>query len=172
MGLAMIPMIAGPPGGGYFGDFEHDWIPSISDMDAAISNLQARVQEFGHETFSAAIPGDADSGWLMAWNKFVGDLTDMKGELWFNRWQRRSDILAMRQRFNDLVAWWHRIPGAPAPSSSSTPTFRPEQISPPASGLESTVKWAAIGLLAIAGISALAQLSPALKSVVGKGART
>lgn len=164
MSLALIPMIAGPA---ELGALESDWIPSISDMDAAISDLQTKAQEFGAETFNNPIQGDADSGWLMAWNKFIRDLAELKDGLWINRWQHRSDIIAMRQRFNDLVAWWHRIPGAvPA---TNTPTYKPEQISPPTSSLDQTIKWAAIGLVAIAAISALAQLSPAVKSLLPKG---
>jgi len=169
--LALVPMIARAPA--YeFGALETDLIPSISDMDAAIADLQSKAAEFGTETFNALdVSGDASSGWEMAWNKFISDLADLKDGLWINRWQRRSDIMAMRQRFNDLVAWWHRIPGAPAPTSSSTPTFNPGQISPPASGLESTVKWAAVGLIAVVGISALAQLSPAIKGLFPKGGK-
>jgi hypothetical protein len=165
LSLALVPMIAGPP---EFGSFETDWIPSITDMDAAIADLQSKASEFGSEMFNAYdLTSDAVTGFNMAWNQFVADLADLKDALWFNRWQRRSDIVAMRQRFNDLVARWHRLPGAPA--ATSTPTFKPEQISPPSTNFDSTIKWAAIGLVAIAGISALAQLSPAIKQLLPKG---
>ncbi len=160
MSLALVPMIARPP---QLGTFETDVIPSISDMDAAIADLQTKASEFGSETFNAELPGDIDGGWLMSWNKFVQDLADLKDELWINRWQRRSDILAMRQRFNDLVAWWHRIPGAPA--ATSTPTFDQKQISPPGN-FDNAIKWAAIGLLAVAGIAVVAQLSPAIRALL------
>lgn len=151
--ITMVPMIAG---------LEDDWIPSISDMDAAISNLQTRAQEFSKETFAAEV-GDVNAqiSWQMSWNKFIEDLEALKDGWWVNRWQRRSDILTMRQRFNDLVAWWHRIPGTPA--TTATPTFDPKQISPPGSGLEATVKWAAIGLVAIAAVAALAQVGGVIR---------
>ncbi len=162
MSLTLVPMIAGPA---QLGNLETDWVPSISDMDAAVADLQTKVQEFAAESFNA-VDVSPDEGWLMAWNKFVNELNDFKGAIWFNRWQRRSDIIAFRQRFNDLVAWWHRQPGAPPPSSSSTPTYKPDQITPPTSSLDATIKWAAIGLVAIAAISALAQLSPAIKQLL------
>ncbi len=163
MSLALVPMIAGPG----LGNFETDWIPSITDLDAAIAELQAKASEFGSEMFNAYdLTSDAVTGFNMAWNQFVAELADLRGALWFNRWQRRSDIVAMRQRFNGLVARWHRLPGAPA--ATSTPTFKPEQIHPPSTNFDATIKWAAIGLVAIAGISALAQLSPAIKALLPK----
>ena len=168
MSLALVPMIARPPG--YeLGSFETDIIPSITDLDAAIADLQAKAQEFGAQMFNdLGVTSDGVTSFDMSWNKFIQDLSDLKDALWFNRWQRRSDIVAMRQRFNDLVSRWYRIPGTTPPSSSATPTFKDDQIHPPSTGLDATVKWAAIGLIAIGGIMALAQISPAIKALLPK----
>jgi hypothetical protein len=53
----------------------------------------------------------------------------------------------------------------------TTPTYNDKQLDKGGAGLEGTVKWAAIGLLALAGIVAVSQLSPALKSLNFLGGR-
>jgi len=164
--ITMIPMIAGGPSISLAG-LEDDWVPSISDMDAAIVELQTKTLEFSAETRDAELNTTGDVGsWRQAWTKFVADLEDFADSIWFNRWQRRADILAYRSRFNALVAWYRRLPGAGA---TQTPTYDPGQTSSGGNNLlgggdlASTVKWAAIGLVAIAGLVAIGQIAGVVK---------
>lgn len=160
--ITIIPMIARLPGpGSDLQGLEDDWVPSLADMDAAIAELQTKALEFDAETRDAELRVGGDVGsWRQAWTKFLADLADFADSIWFNRWQRRADILTYRARFNALAAWYRRLPGA---GPTTTPTYDPTQTSPGGGGstansIAATVKWAAIGLVAVAGIVAVGQL--------------
>lgn len=158
MSIVVVPMIAA---------LETDWIPSIDDMDAAIAELRTKVLEFTAATADAevAVGGDV-TAWRAAWTTYVADLEDFEGELWFNRWQRRARIIAFRERFNALVGWFRRLPGA-AGVADRTPTYSEDQTSPDRGGpfgdVSATVKWAAIGIVGIAALVAVGHLSGLLK---------
>jgi len=106
------------------GNLETDIVPTLADIDAAAAELDGRIKAFQTETFPQLVDVPNAQGFLTQWNAFVADWGAWKTAFWIDRWKRRNEVLAFRNRFNGLAAAWAKLKGAAA---TTVQTYTPGQ---------------------------------------------
>jgi len=106
------------------GNLETDIVPTLADIDAAAAELDARIKAFAKESFEQLPDVPNAQGFLSQWNAMVADWGAWKTAFWVDRWKRRNEVLAFRNRFNGLVGAWSALKGA---APTTVQTYKPGQ---------------------------------------------